>query len=32
MSSTSMIMMIVTLGFYVGGFTYLANRAFGSKK
>ncbi len=31
MSGTSMVMMIVTLVFYFGGFAYFSNKAFGSK-
>lgn len=31
MSGTSIVMMIIVLGFYFGGFGYLANRAFNSK-
>ncbi|KXG73739.1 DUF4234 domain-containing protein [Thermotalea metallivorans] len=32
MSRTSIIMMIITLGFYGIGFIYLLNKAFNSKK
>ena len=32
MSTTSMVMMIITVGFYGGGFLYLLNKAFLSKK
>ncbi|MBB6216546.1 hypothetical protein HNQ80_002648 [Anaerosolibacter carboniphilus] len=31
MSSTSIIMMVITLGFYFCGFLYLLNRAFKSQ-
>jgi hypothetical protein len=32
MSTTSIIMMTITLGFYGGGFIYLLSKAFHSKK
>ncbi|MBB6217076.1 hypothetical protein HNQ80_003182 [Anaerosolibacter carboniphilus] len=32
MSTTSIIMMTITLGFYGGGFIFLLNKAFNSKK
>lgn len=32
MSGSSIVMMIIILGFYIGGFLILVNKAFGNKK
>lgn len=32
MSGSSVVMMVVILGFYIGGFIILVNKAFGNKK